>query len=713
MSPRRSNGAPSGAAASSTPPVQPSSDSGSSIEGTQPARSGLSAPRSNAPPEADTAPILATPGGQHDSPPHAIPPSAGELQVVNVRFIIDRLYQDCAPGQFIRELTQNGTEWLVGGQGQVIWTIHRPMYDATGAIKLCCIDTGRGMTGPELVKHTRGISQSGRPQSMKENFGVGGRISTVPANPEGVIYLSWVNGQGAMVILKYNQASDRYQLETIEQPDGSHNLWAPIPDTMKPSQIDQHGTVVVLLGRTANENTAMAPEGMPHPKRWITRYLNGRYFRFPAGADVRVHEGWQLPSGDQHNFYRVITGLEPWLKEPKNEQVSGSVPVTGATVHWWILKETADTNSGHYPTPGIVGALWQNELYDLVVHPSGNTRIQQFGIVFGMRRIVLIIEPDPGVGNLTSNTARTTLLLNKEPLPWADWAADFRAEMPAAIKQMMEDSAPKSSDADHQKTLMERLKAMADLFRFSRYRPQSSGPLIGDPVTKRDGIGTTSELVDESGQENPPRNGGERRNRRRTTGGAAEYFTGLVSAGQPGTAANSAKVPEIPRVHWVSVTDGTRERDEMEDHAASYVPEANTLKINADFRVFTDLEKRWIKLYGHIPGAAEIVRKSVREWFEWQLIEAVLAAKALEGSSPRWTATDVQDLVSEKALTAVVLPRYHVDKIVGRVLGEKITSLRNARNLAPAAATPSPEDSSTGTMATSPVAVPADAVSTE
>jgi hypothetical protein len=40
---------------------------------------------------------------------------------------------------------------------------------------------------------------------------------------------------------------------------------------------------------------------------------------------------------------------------------------------------------------------------------------------------VLYSEPVPEKdGSLTTNTARTTLLLDGEKLPWEDWAYEFR-----------------------------------------------------------------------------------------------------------------------------------------------------------------------------------------------------------------------------------------------------------------------------------------------
>ena len=51
-----------------------------------------------------------------------------------------------------------------------------------------------------------------------------------------------------------------------------------------------------------------------------------------------------------------------------------------------------------------------------------------------------------------------------------------------------------------------------------------------------------------------------------------------------------------------------------------------TVYINGDFRVFTDMIERWCAQYRDVPGAREPITNVVREWFEQALIEAVLGA---------------------------------------------------------------------------------------
>ena len=67
-------------------------------------------------------------------------------------------------------------------------------------------------------------------------------------------------------------------------------------------------------------------------------------------------------------------------------------------------------------------------------------------------------------------------MINQEPLPWADWAAEFRNDMPDEIKTLIDDAAGNASWTDHSNAIKDRLKKIRDLFRFSRYRPVATGP---------------------------------------------------------------------------------------------------------------------------------------------------------------------------------------------------------------------------------------------
>jgi hypothetical protein len=126
----------------------------------------------------------------------------------------------------------------------------------------------------------------------------------------------------------------------------------------------------------------------------------------------------------------------------------------------------------------------------------------------------------------------------------------------------------------------------------------------------------------------------------------------------------------------IGLTDNTREVGQIEVRAAEYFEDQNLLLINADFRVFTDMIERWCRAYGDVGWAHATVEEVVHEWFEQTLVEAVLGAQASrddrEGTKPGIAAA-----LSKEALTAAVMPRYHVDIAIKRALGSKLGTLRD------------------------------------
>ena len=86
-----------------------------------------------------------------------------------------------------------------------------------------------------------------------------------------------------------------------------------------------------------------------------------------------------------------------------------------------------------------------------------------------------------------------------------------------------------------------------------------------------------------------------------------------------------------PEVHWLTLADGTRTPDLLEDRAAKYLPDQNLLQINGDFRVFTDMVDRWCERYADVPGARDVIEHVVHEWFEQALVETVLGRPGAQG----------------------------------------------------------------------------------
>jgi hypothetical protein len=409
------------------------------------------------------------------------------MTVHKVGFLLDRLGQDCSPLQFLRELTQNAIEAVqrTGTPGEVMWDVDWISYDLGGPMKACIVDTGDGMTGDEMIRLINQLSSSGSEQSFTGNYGVGAKIAAATKNPAGVIYQSWKNGDGYMVQVEKNPATGEYGLRQWLLKDGTYSHWFPLEDSVRPGEIGAHGTKVILMGAKQQDNTIAPPVDAASPSRWISKYLNTRYFQFPTGVTVKAREGWDNPRTDKdRNVLRTITGQKPYLD--LHSTASGVEALSGAKVHWWILKDepAISNNSGFIESGGHMAAMYQDELYDRATARAGTALLQRFGILFGYRYVVLYVEPVPEKGeSLTTNTARTTLLLDGEKLPWDDWAYEFREKMPKRLVEFVGEKAAALTEKDHISNIKDRLKHVMDLYKVSRYRPAPAGVYLSDEMS--------------------------------------------------------------------------------------------------------------------------------------------------------------------------------------------------------------------------------------
>ncbi|MFL5862869.1 MAG: hypothetical protein ACJ780_19190 [Solirubrobacteraceae bacterium] len=130
--------------------------------------------------------------------------------------------------------------------------------------------------------------------------------------------------------------------------------------------------------------------------------------------------------------------------------------------------------------------MFDDELYDVLAPTRGGYgRLQDFGIRFGNERVVLHVEPQVEAGRVQCNTARTLLLLDHEPLPWARWGEEFAAAMPEEILRLQERAAG-ADCAPRRDAIRSRVGAILPLYRLSRYRPtRPESHSATEPATAR------------------------------------------------------------------------------------------------------------------------------------------------------------------------------------------------------------------------------------
>jgi hypothetical protein len=318
-----------------------------------------------------------------------------------------------------------------------------------------------------------------------------------------------------------------------------------------------------------------------------------------------------------------------------------------------------------WASTGHAAAVFGDELYDILPQTRGGYgRLQAFGIRFGYERVVLHLQPLVQAGRLECNTARTLLLLDHAPLPWARWGEEFAAAMPAEILRLQERAA--GADAvPRQEAIRQRVAAILPLYRLSRYRPSAlSRQVPVEPATDECTRPPDTSIIARAA----PRRG--------TVADAAIALASGERAHQPSTDATAEDQPEerqphptvsLPDVAWISARDGSRAIGDLEDQAARYHPGRHELTINADFRAISDLIAHWRARYRGVPGALSVIDAQVREWCEQILVEVVLAAR-----NSSWSAEQLDGLLSPTSFTAALLPRHLLHATLQKRLGQKL-----------------------------------------
>jgi hypothetical protein len=286
--------------------------------------------------------------------------------------------------------------------------------------------------------------------------------------------------------------------------------------------------------------------------------------------------------------------------------------------------------------------------------------------------MVIYIEPRKTL-DIRADTARSRVIINGEDVQEANWfetwGAEFREQMPQAIRAKIDEIMAKTERDPEGKTrerILERLKRIRDLLRPSRYRRDPNGNLraIGKVVGGSSSAGDAQQGTGSSAV------GGRRGGRT-----SDDYLADLVESG--GELVSAVVVsPKEPLVKWVSRTEGTREEGELDDLAAEIVGDTlsgEIIKANRDFRGYRDLVTFFANEFnpGNDVAIDRKIVEYVEEWLESQLVEAVMTVRNLVNGST-WTPADIDRALSPYALTTVMMARFHIVERVKRSLSSDV-----------------------------------------
>jgi hypothetical protein len=402
------------------------------------------------------------------------------MRTAGIHHFIDRTYRESGTFQWVRETLINALE---AGATRVEVGIEWQAVERFGVYRRTIADNGEGMTADQLREFFSTFGGGGKPiGGIHENFGVGAKTSLLPWNRYGVVVISWVEGQPAMIWVQQDPASGEYGLRVFEtvDPDTQQTVLtetiAPFNDDehtcdwslVKPEWIRQHGTVVILLGNSPDADTVLGDPGRAESDiKGISSYLNRRIWQVPAGSRIFVHElrtndrnEWptssrqafasQSVSGpDRRINNREVRGAQFFIEYTDSRFKGGQLAAKGSLqlhdgtiVDWYLWEGDRPAVQSYASIGGYIGALYKNELYDVTTHHS---TYRSFGVSEGSvrKRLWLIARPpvfEEGVrAGVYPRTDRNALLIKGgpdagSPLPFGDWAAEFADAMPQELR---------------------------------------------------------------------------------------------------------------------------------------------------------------------------------------------------------------------------------------------------------------------------------------
>ena len=519
------------------------------------------------------------------------------------------------------------------------------------------------MLGDEMCELLNNLAASGKVDNEFSNYGMGAKIAAFTRHHAGIIYESWKNGIGSQVVFHYDESEGVYGIKPIVDSEGNTFHVTPTNDKIKPACIEEHGTRVTLFGMSLAQDTMLPPQDVLGGRDfWILNYLNTRYFKTPEGISILARAHYHRPEGGKHNSFLRVNGQKVILD--KNSTKKGTVRLSDAMLHWWILDTQRNVGQGGREfNHGHCACVHQNEVLEITRGRSN--RAKQFGIYIGSEDIAIYVEVPKGY---RQNTTRTQLQTESgRPLPWDRWQDEFADKFPIELKEFLETKIAGLQNESHGSDIRKRLEQVKHLFKLSKYKISHSSPHIVDENSLT--AGQTGHV-----RVGEPRN--QQSSTQKNAGSVSGKLDTLLSAtlANQGLPAEKITPDPFPGVTWVSAFDTPPSRhsnDELEDRAAEYNKKANQITANADFQGFLDLQQDMETHFSGVDGASEIIKDEVLAAVEQQLMEVVAGAISLN-NRPHWTPEDIAQATSPEALTTAVSCRYHIVNQIKKQLGTKL-----------------------------------------
>ena len=426
------------------------------------------------------------------------------LSVGNAGSLVTRTIEQAkSKDLMLRELVQNALESTskqLSGKKKIHIRITDPSWFGLGDFysskKFGIFNTGPGMSANNLRKATDLSNSIGKVQGVHDNFGEGAKVSALPVNKSGMIWVSCHNKEVNMVILRLAPdpltKEERYERQDFAAEHGTTdvvNITALFDDqeviseifgkTINPSQLttDEDWTYIILCGNDPKQDTTSNPYGTKNMTgSWALNELYKRFFTIPTDVDARseIHSQSKthtnvlfnpvlhtltVKSRDYPDKIQMETVSIPLLQE----SVNVTDPVQNGTINITYVYDGPNGKGGggnaekpisvvnnNSTCPLFSGIVYKNEIYDIRGGNSEGTSSWQIpakecGILYGFRYFRVFVHI-PATTNIVTDRYRTELLTNtfdKKKILFTDYKHEIYNNMPAWFREKMNEFAPK------------------------------------------------------------------------------------------------------------------------------------------------------------------------------------------------------------------------------------------------------------------------------
>lgn len=366
--------------------------------------------------------------------------------------------------------------------------------------KFGIFNTGPGMNAHDLCKATDLSSSIGKVQGVHNNFGEGAKVSALPVNKSGMIWVSCCNKEVNMVVLRLGvdplTKEERYERQDFDNGNGGTTDVINITSLFSDQQIiietfggtftnpsglnnEEDWTYIVLCGNDPKQDTTNNPYGSGNQTgAWALNEIYKRFSNIPVDVEVRSELHSKGGSGKDVPFNTVFEVLKnksvqhpdkvqiQTISIPVNStQIDINGPVQNGTVNITYVYdgpwEQGHESNWDKPTsvigtpatcPIFSGIIYKNEFYDVRGGNQGSSTWQlpakECGVLYGYQYFRVFVHI-PESEDIVTDRYRTELQTNtfdKAKILFTDYKHEIYNNMPEWFKDKMKQFAPKPMD---------------------------------------------------------------------------------------------------------------------------------------------------------------------------------------------------------------------------------------------------------------------------